>query len=709
MNDERIAFPGPGCIVECMQGNKPVVHWVLEAQNGSVRLLSELRKESKLSASRLLPWFGPRCDGERSREEIVKILAERHAERETLTESVNILEIWDLAQGEVPKASAAWLAELAWETPTADQVAAMGRAALACKTHFKFSPPDFEIYDADTVARRTVEQEAAREREALASAGSEFFRALWAFHSRARGPLEDSEAPSGELAESLERMLRERIADPETQNDADTWKLLTKSLPEEPHMPLHLATAWGLVKEHHNFWLDRAGYEPGQQWADQYREELDALAKAVADAEEGERETASGPGGRPFISIDPASTADVDDAFSVLKNEDDTFSLSLAFACPGRFWPFWSGLDKAVLRRASSLYLPETDHHMLPRDTVHSLFSLLQNERRPATVLDITLSAEGEILSFTPRLSWVVLAANLSLPGAQAVLDGPEATVEVTARQIMAAAPYAAMMRDALLVAEKLQERRIAAGAVITERPDAEICVEHDEDGVCHVTVRHAPETPSAQNLVGELMILANSALATWAVERDISLIFRTQDVALPKEFAGVWTAPEDIARIVKHLPPSDLELVPRPHAGLGEPIYAPLTSPIRRYADLLNTGQVTEFIMRGRPRLTRDDLAGLLPQISAFSDTVGQIQRFRPRYWKLQFYKQMGDRIWWDAVVTEENDAFAVLSLPLTQITVRARRKTMGEKVYPGQKVKVRLGKVDPLRNEIRVMAVTE
>ena len=68
-----------------------------------------------------------------------------------------------------------------------------------------------------------------------------------------------------------------------------------------------------------------------------------------------------------------------------------------------------------------------------------------------------------------------------------------------------------------------------------------------------------------------------------------------------------------------------------------------------------------------------------------------------------------MGDRMWWDAVVVEENDAFATLWLPLTQIAVRARRKTMGEKVYPGERLKVRLGKVDPLRNEIRVMAVTE
>ncbi|MDL2210179.1 ribonuclease catalytic domain-containing protein [Desulfovibrio sp. OttesenSCG-928-O18] len=706
---DRVLFPTPGCIVETMQGNKPVLYWVLEAQNDTVRLFAHGGRESKLNVSRLLPWYGPAYPADKSRAEIEAILAERAAVREAIGKDVDILEIWELAQGEVTRAAAPWLAELAWEHPDVDQVAAMGHAALACKTHFKFSPPDFEIYDAATVERKSAEQEQTREREALASVGGEFFRALWGVHSNVRGPLNEGEFPPEELLERCKRMILERLADPETQNDAELWKLLTKTLPEEPHMALHLATAWGLVKRHHNFWLDRAAYEAGERWADPFARELAGIASAVADAAREESETATGPGGNPFVSIDPASTSDFDDAFSVRKNEDGTFSLALAFACPARFWSFGSELDKAVLRRSSSLYLPEGDHHMMPRETALSLFSLRQGERRPATILEMTLSAEGECLSLTPRLSWVALAANLTLPGSQAILDGPAATVEVTARQIGAAAPYAAMLCDARDLAEKLQQRRIAAGAVITERPDPEVTVEYDETDTATVSVCHAPDAPSAQNVVGEFMILANTALAEWAVKADIPLVFRTQDVALPKEFAGIWTEPEDIARIVKHLPPSDLELDPRPHAGLGAALYAPLTSSIRRYTDLINTAQVSAFLQTGAPRISRDELAALLPLVSSFSDRVSQVQRFRPRYWKLLFYKQMGDRMWWDAVVTEENDAFAVLSLPLTQIAVRARRKTMGEKVYPGLRLKVRLGKIDPLRNEIRVLAVTE
>lgn len=709
MADSQILFPGPGCIVECMQGNKPVPHWVIESQNGAVRALSPSRRESKIPLSRLLPWHGPGYAPDKSREEIEKILEERRAEREKIAESIAVLEVWELAQGEVARAPARWLAELAWEKPSIDQIAAMGRAALCCKTHFKFSPPEFDIYDEATVARKTVEQETVREREALASVGGELFRTLWAIRAKARGPLEANDVPPQELAAALSRMIRDRLADPETDNDAETWRLLTKSLPEDPHLPLHLATAWGLVKEHHNFWLDRAGYDPGETWAEAHAEELAALADAVDCATREETGDETGPGGKPFVSVDPADTVDFDDAFSVLKNDDGSFHLKLAFACPARFWPFGGALDKATCRRAGSIYLPEADLHMLPRSVALNLFSMAENKRRPALFLDMSLSADGELLALAPRLGWAVLAANLTLPGVQAVLDGPQATVPVTAKQITAAAPHAAMLRDAFLLAEKLQQRRIASGAVITERPDPEVVLEYDESGDCTVSVRQALETPSAQTLVGEFMILASGALAAWAVERDIPLLFRTQDVALPKEFAGVWTKPEDIARAVKHLPPSVLEASPRPHAGLGVTAYAPLTSPIRRYSDLTNTGQIIQYLQRGAARLDKDALKSLLPHIAAFQDMTGQVQRFRPRYWKLLFYKQMGDRMWWDAVVTEENDAFVSLSLPLTQIGVRARRKTMGEKAYPGQRVKVRLGKIDPLRNEIRVLAATE
>ena len=50
-----VRYPGAGCVVEFMQGNAPQIAWVLEEQNGRLRLLLPNRRETALQAARILP------------------------------------------------------------------------------------------------------------------------------------------------------------------------------------------------------------------------------------------------------------------------------------------------------------------------------------------------------------------------------------------------------------------------------------------------------------------------------------------------------------------------------------------------------------------------------------------------------------------------------------------------------------------------------
>lgn len=54
-----VRYPGSGCVVEFMQGNAPQLAWVLEEQNGKLRLLLPNRRETSLASNRVLPWAGP--------------------------------------------------------------------------------------------------------------------------------------------------------------------------------------------------------------------------------------------------------------------------------------------------------------------------------------------------------------------------------------------------------------------------------------------------------------------------------------------------------------------------------------------------------------------------------------------------------------------------------------------------------------------------
>jgi len=678
---DLVKYPGPGCIVEFLQGNRPHVAWVLEESAGRCRLYTLNKRETKLPAARLLPWAGPAYDPGASRSVMEERLAAHDARRQELAGTVDPMAVWELAQGELDQARAEWFAGLIWDSPDADRVSAMGRALLEHKTHFKFNPPDFEVHPADKVEARLAEQEVARERERVVTGGQTFLAALWeSWTRRQRRPAEPEDA---ELVARLRDMLFAAMAerpDPDTQA---LWKSLTKGLPDVPHLALHLAQAWGLVGEHHNLQLEVEGYAWGDAWAAEHAGDMAGVRARFEEL----RQPAEG---TPYVSVDSATTRDIDDAF-VVARDGDGYRMSLALACPALDWPFGSGLDAVVRERASSIYLPEGTSHMLPEELGLTLFTLQAGEERPGLVLDFVLDAAGQVVSLAPREAWVKVAENSTYEKVEEALAGGSADPGLAA---------------AFELAEKLRAGRIAAGAVVVERPDPKLVL-GQEDGHTVVDIEDTPENARAQLVVSEFMILGNAAVGAWARDAGLPLLYRTQDVTLPGDAAGVWSAPEEAYRVVRLAGATLLEPEPRPHACLGVPAYSPVTSPLRRYPDLMNQAQVLCWLRNGHPLWSREDLVRLLPVVTARVEAASRIQRFRTRYWKLEYFRERKDQMF-SAVVVEDGP-FVSATLPREQLFVRAPRDLFGEKVYPGKRYSVRLGKVNPLLNEIRVMEAVE
>ncbi|MDR2891515.1 MAG: RNB domain-containing ribonuclease [Deltaproteobacteria bacterium] len=761
-----VKYAAPGCIVELMQAGRAVQAWVLEEQSGQLRLWTINKREMKLPSSRLLPWIGPAYSGVPSRQEIQDRLEAHRKKREELVAGLDLDQVWELAQGEIRQAEAAWFAELVWPAPDVDQVAAMGQALLAQKTHFKFSPPVFEVYPAEQVELRQSKQEEEDRRMELATVGAEVFRNLYEAVKQRRvltpeqsaalfsGPSSHGSQSGPDLAGRLQQLLLERVADPDAHDPDGLWKLLTKTLSaksaaEDPHLPLCLAIAWGLLPEHHNFWLDRADYDPDPEWHCPWQAEIDQIKEAIdkfekrAEQLETSRQTGQAELGDQLelpvfwndfdlVSVDPDSTRDWDDAVGV-ERDGDGYRVCVALACPALVWPFGSDLDKAVLRRATSLYLPEAEHFMLPKPLALDLFGLNAGKLRPALLIKLRFSAEAELLDAEPALAWVRVRANLTQKQCEPLMSNgadngadadwtesmftqeqDEARSETALESCSTnpAAPFAGMLIAASELAGKLRKRRIESGAVITERPEIEILLNGSE-----VVVEPCPPLPFCQILVGELMVAATYALARWATERGVPLIYRSQDVVLPRDFAGIWRKEEEIAKVLKALPPSIFSLEAKPHAGLGLNFYSSFTAPLRRYPDLLNEAQVLGMLRDGHPPLSREELAALLPLVNSRLDSVGQSQRFRPRYWKLVYFQQQEQRSqkergglkYWDAVVTEENSHFVNIMVEQAQLYLRGPRRLFGERVQPGARVSVRLGKINPLYNEIQIMEVLE
>lgn len=88
-----VQYPGPGCIVEFMQGNKPQIAWVQEEQSGKLRLLTQSKRETKLAAARVMPWAGPQYGADKSRQEALELLNQHEERRNTRAAALDPLEL----------------------------------------------------------------------------------------------------------------------------------------------------------------------------------------------------------------------------------------------------------------------------------------------------------------------------------------------------------------------------------------------------------------------------------------------------------------------------------------------------------------------------------------------------------------------------------------------------------------------------------------
>jgi exoribonuclease-2 len=128
------------------------------------------------------------------------------------------------------------------------------------------------------------------------------------------------------------------------------------------------------------------------------------------------------------------------------------------------------------------------------------------------------------------------------------------------------------------------------------------------------------PRGSPLDKLVSELMILANSTWGELLAERDVAALYRVQSVGK--------------VRMSVHA---------EPHEGLGLACYAWMSSPLRRYVDLVNQWQLVASLNGRRAPFTRTS-DSLLAALRAFEVTYARFdehQRAMEDYWSLRWLLQ--------------------------------------------------------------------
>jgi exoribonuclease-2 len=363
------------------------------------------------------------------------------------------------------------------------------------------------------------------------------------------------------------------------------------------------------------------------------------------------------------FSIDDATTTEIDDAFSVQSLPGIGWRVGIHIAAPGLGIAPGSALDGIARARLSTVYMPGSKFTMLP-DAVVDRYTLASGRAIPAVSLYLTVTPEMEIIGDESRLEIVQVAANLRHHDIEPLFN------ERTLAGGLAEFPF----RDELLMLWQLAnacEGRRGKPSATPDNKDFNFRIEGDlaDAEGCRVEISARRRGSPLDKLVAELMIVANSTWGALLASRGVAAIYRVQGGGKVR-----------------------MSTVPQAHEGLGVKQYAWLSSPLRRYVDLLNQWQLLACLQSTTPPFAArsDALFAALRDFELTYAAYAEFQRCMERYWCLRWLRQQGiERI--AATIGREN-LVRLDDLPLVQ------RLPSVPELKSGQRVLLQVESVDYL-----------
>lgn len=375
------------------------------------------------------------------------------------------------------------------------------------------------------------------------------------------------------------------------------------------------------------------------------------------------------------VTIDDASTKDMDDAVSVQFFEDGTYQIGVHITDVSALVPVGSVLDAAASLRAASMYFPEQKIPMLPAELSEELGSLRPEEDRLAISMLCNVDHNGQLGDTKFVRSVIRCREKLSYDMADAILDDPTHL-------------RYPMLNALFQVSEQLLLDRIDAGALSVANLNRRVALLPNGE----ITVSIQTQNSRADLLISELMVFTNAEVGRFCAAEHIPVFYRVQKAPDISEVEPTENERLHRYRVLKQMRPASSSLTPGTHGGLGVTSYCQSTSPLRRYLDLVTQRQLAGFLAGQSVPYSEEDLNAVGEGHADRSRTVGRLERQRERYWLCRYLSQLRGETF-DALVLDvwsHNCKVEVVDFAW-QVDVRVNKD-----VTPGDMISVRLNRVD-------------
>ncbi len=322
------------------------------------------------------------------------------------------------------------------------------------------------------------------------------------------------------------------------------------------------------------------------------------------------------------ISIDDATTTEIDDAFSINHLDADRVEIGIHIAAPALHFSGDSALEKLANDRLSTVYFPGDKITMLPGPAVvHA--TLAEGQLCASVSYYATFSTQTfEISSTRSAIERVAIEKNLRIGDLETYFN------ETAINNGVAEGAYGAELILLHKVAKALAVRR---GKNENEQDRVDYNFEIN-DGRVAITTRKRGNP--IDTVVSELMIFVNSEWGKWLADNGVAAIYRVQQNMKTRMTTDAL-----------------------PHEGLGVAQYAWSSSPLRRYVDLINQRQLIALIRSETPPYPKRSpvLNEIARRFDLTYDAYNEFQRNLERYWCLRHLEQEGIEQFEGAMIRDE------------------------------------------------------
>lgn len=388
------------------------------------------------------------------------------------------------------------------------------------------------------------------------------------------------------------------------------------------------------------------------------------------------------------VTIDDRDTKDMDDALS-LEVLNDGYRVGIHISDVTCLIPIDSPLDREARARATSHYFPEGTFHMFPSTIAEKTSSLCAGKIRPALSCFIEFDQLFEVRERTLSLTKIQVKERCSYEEVDALLDPPSGQYDPLYQ-----------------IASSFESKRIANGGMKIPKREVQIILSDCENlrDADFSIVPYSDHTP-ARELIGEMMVMANEFMAEFAKEHNIPFIYRSQepsDSASESRLVGVPPGPAYDAALRGTLKRSTTSTTPGGHATLGLSCYAQVTSPIRRYLDLVNQRQLTAFLRGEALPYTTDEIEAVIQETASALQASRVMSRDTHRFWILKYLKRKANKKETILGVVVRNDG-PQYQIELEEVFIPVLVKSQ-HKLKRGDNVELNIQKVDPANDYVRL-----